>query len=76
MSKDRVAVQFDFAAAASSRSSSKPTISSNGPNVIGNSSFHGWRSLQGLMDAPEVVVHHVKRHGSGVILDLFAESVG
>jgi len=44
--------------------------------MITNAGFHGWRDVQRLMHAPEVVIHEVQRHGVRVVLDLLAETVG
>ena len=45
------------------------------PHMMGEPCFHGRGHSQGFVNTAEVVVHEVKRHLIGVVLDLFAESV-
>lgn len=44
--------------------------------MICNASLHCWGNAQCLMDAREVVIHEVHRHGVFKVLDLLAETVG
>lgn len=40
------------------------------PDVIGEPGFHRGRDAESLVDAGEVVIGEVKRHGGGMVLDL------
>ena len=44
--------------------------------MVRNAGFHRWRYAQRLMDATEIVVHEVQRHGMLQVLQLLAEAVG
>ena len=46
------------------------------PKAISNASGHRRSDAQRLMDADEVVIHHVQRNRVGVVLDLLREGVG
>lgn len=45
------------------------------PDMIGNSGLHRRRDLQGFVDAPEVVVHKMKRNRMFEVFDLLAKPV-
>ena len=47
----------------------------NFPELVGDASRHRGSDLQRLMDADEIVIHHVQRDGVRVVLDLLRESV-
>jgi hypothetical protein len=44
-------------------------------HMIGEPGFHGRGHSHDFVNTAQVVVHEVKRHLIGVVLDLFAESV-
>ena len=46
------------------------------PHVVGKTRFHGRGDTQGLVDAPEVVPHKMKRHGMRVVPHFLSERIG
>ena len=45
------------------------------PNVVSHSRFHRRGYAQGLVDAAEIVMHVVERHGMLVVFDFLGESI-
>jgi hypothetical protein len=38
--------------------------------MIGNADGDGWRGTQGFMNAAQIEVNHIQRHGCDVVLEL------